>query len=115
MADVHEIEVSHEGPVTIIKINRPRVRNAINRATAQALKDAWLAFEADEKALVAILTGGDEVFCAGADLNGVDELAADVEGGGRATGIHALVCQQTDDRCGGRLLCGRWIRDSLLV
>lgn len=80
MADVHEIEVSNEGPVTIIKINRPRVRNAINRATAQALKDAWLAFEADEKALVAILTGGDEVFCAGADLNGVDELAADVEG-----------------------------------
>lgn len=80
MADAHEIEVSHKGPVTIIKINRPRVRNAINRSTALALKDAWMAFEADEKAMVGILTGGDEVFCAGADLKNIDELARDVEG-----------------------------------
>ncbi len=67
MPDKQEIEVSNEGPITIIRINRPRVRNAINRSTALALKDAWMAFEVDEKAMVGILTGGDEVFCAGAD------------------------------------------------
>lgn len=78
--DTKEVKVSHNGPVTIISINRPHVRNAINKSTAQALKDAWLDFEADENALVGILSGGDKVFCAGADLNNVDELVADVEG-----------------------------------
>ncbi len=80
MTETKEIEVSQEGPVTIIRIYRPRVRNAINKSTAQVLKDAWLAFETDEKALVGILTGGEEIFCAGADLNNVDELATDIEG-----------------------------------
>lgn len=78
--DTKEVKVTHNGPVTIISINRPHVRNAINKSTAQALKDAWLDFEADENALVGILSGGDKVFCAGADLNNVDELVADVEG-----------------------------------
>jgi enoyl-CoA hydratase len=50
--DTKEVKVSHDGPVTIISINRPHVRNAINKSTAQALKDAWLDFEADENALV---------------------------------------------------------------
>ncbi len=79
-SETKEIEVSHIGPITIISINRPRVRNAINKSIAQALKDAWLAFEADEKAMVGILTGGDKVFCAGADLHNVDELAAEIDG-----------------------------------
>jgi enoyl-CoA hydratase/carnithine racemase len=78
--DTKEVEVSHNGPVTIISINRPHVKNAINKSTAQALRDAWLDFETDENALVGILTGGDEVFCAGADLNSVDELGADIGG-----------------------------------
>ncbi len=63
-----EVEVTREGPITIIRIHRPQVRNAINGATAVALREAWLAFDADEGASVGILTGGDEVFCAGADL-----------------------------------------------
>ena len=78
--ETKEIEVSHNGPVTIISINRSHVRNAINKATAQALSDAWLDFEADENALVAVLTGGNKVFCAGADLHNLDELAADIDG-----------------------------------
>lgn len=63
-----EVEVTHDGPVTIIKLNRPHVRNAVNKAAADALREAWLAFDADDGALVGILTGGDDVFCAGADL-----------------------------------------------
>ena len=78
--DIKEIKVTHNGPITIISINRPHVRNAINKSTARALKGAWMNFEADENALVGILTGGDEVFCAGADLHDVDELAADING-----------------------------------
>jgi enoyl-CoA hydratase len=76
----NEIEVSHEGPITIIKLNRPHVRNAINKTTAQALREAWMTFEADEQARVGILTGGDEVFCAGADLRDIQGLAVEIEG-----------------------------------
>ncbi len=90
MTETKEIEVNHDGPVTIIRINRPRVRNAINKAAAQALRDAWLAFETDEKALVGILTGGDEIFCAGADLNEVDELVTDIEGDSGPLGFTRL-------------------------
>lgn len=39
-----------DGPVRIIQINRPHVRNAINKQAAQALKIAWKAFEEDEEA-----------------------------------------------------------------
>jgi enoyl-CoA hydratase/carnithine racemase len=91
MADAHEIEVSHNGPITMIKINRPYVRNAINRSTALALKDAWMAFEADEKAMVGILTGGDEVFCAGADLKNIDGLVTDIAGGTGPLGFTRLL------------------------
>lgn len=66
--------VTQQGAVTIIQINRPQVRNAIDGDTAQALRAAWLAFNADDEARVGILTGGDEVFCAGADLKRVDTL-----------------------------------------
>ncbi len=75
-----EVEVRRERAVTIMQINRPGVRNAINRVTADALREAWLAFEADESARVGILTGGDDVFCSGADLNEVAGFVADVDG-----------------------------------
>lgn len=72
-----DVEVTREGPITIIRIQRPQVRNAINGVTAAALREAWLAFDADESASVGILTGGDEVFCAGADLRDLAGLETD--------------------------------------
>lgn len=72
------VEVSHEGVVTIIRLNRPEARNAVNLETANALREAWLAFDADDNAKVGILTGGDDVFCAGADLKAVQELTTQV-------------------------------------
>src|SRR5947209_2022034 len=80
MAQSDEILVSHDGPITIITLNRPQVRNAINKPAADALYNAWMTFEADEQALVGILTGGDAVFCAGADLRDIAGLSGDIEG-----------------------------------
>lgn len=54
--------------VTTIIINRPEVRNAVDPPTAEALANAFREFEADEGAKVAVLTGADGFFCAGADL-----------------------------------------------
>lgn len=54
--------------VTTITITRPDRRNAVDPATAQALYDAFLEFEADADAKVAILTGAGGAFCSGFDL-----------------------------------------------
>jgi enoyl-CoA hydratase len=65
--------VEHDGPVTIVTINRPDVRNAVDGPTAALLADAFRAFDADNGQRVAILTGAGGTFCAGADLKGVAE------------------------------------------
>jgi enoyl-CoA hydratase/carnithine racemase len=54
--------------VTTITITRPHRRNAVNPATARALHAAFLKFEDDDSQKVAILTGSEGAFCAGADL-----------------------------------------------
>ena len=62
------VHFQSDGPVTTVTIDRPEVANAIDRPTAQALADAFRRFDADESASVAVLTGANETFCAGADL-----------------------------------------------
>ncbi|ACY13113.1 crotonase/enoyl-CoA hydratase family protein [Haliangium ochraceum] len=59
------------GPVTTVILDRPTMRNAVDRVTAQALADAFRAFDADEDARVAVLCGAGESFCAGADLHAI--------------------------------------------
>ena len=64
-----EILYDRRGDVVVITINRPEQRNAISKAVRLGLRAAFERFEADETALVAILTGsGDKAFCAGMDL-----------------------------------------------
>ncbi|MEW6298004.1 MAG: enoyl-CoA hydratase, partial [Thermodesulfobacteriota bacterium] len=46
-----------DGHVTTVILNRPEVRNAVDHATAQELKAAFLAFEADPEAYVGVLCG----------------------------------------------------------
>ncbi len=65
------VDVSQHGQVTIVTINRPQARNAVNGPTAEALAAAFRTFDADEESRVAILTGADGTFCAGADLKAV--------------------------------------------
>jgi enoyl-CoA hydratase len=57
-----------EGPITVVTIDRPAVRNAVDGATAAALADAFRRFDADPEQSVAILTGAGGTFCSGADL-----------------------------------------------
>lgn len=72
--------IRDDGPVRIIQIDRPQVRNAVDEQTAGALRAAWRDFDADENARVGILTGGDAVFSAGADLGDLAGLADEVVG-----------------------------------
>lgn len=60
--------VEREDGVTVVTIDRPEARNAVDRPTADALADAFREFDADASQHVAVLTGAGGTFCAGADL-----------------------------------------------
>ena len=65
------VRFDSEGPVAIVTIDRPARRNAVDRATAALLADAFRRFDADPALSVAILTGAAGTFCAGADLQAI--------------------------------------------
>ncbi|WP_236605846.1 crotonase/enoyl-CoA hydratase family protein [Sandaracinus amylolyticus] len=62
------VRVEKDGEITIVVIDRREAKNAVDRITAEALADAFRAFDADESARVAVLAGDHGTFCAGADL-----------------------------------------------
>jgi enoyl-CoA hydratase len=62
-----------EGPIAVITIDRPMVRNAVDAPTATLLAEAFRAFEEDRSSGVAVLTGAQGTFCAGADLKAVSK------------------------------------------
>lgn len=68
MSDASTVSYEADGPVTIVTIERPAARNAVNRPTAEALAAAFRRFDADQSSAVAILTGRGSSFCAGFDL-----------------------------------------------
>ncbi|HEY2005697.1 MAG TPA: crotonase/enoyl-CoA hydratase family protein [Solirubrobacteraceae bacterium] len=68
---IDAVSVRQEGPVWIVLLNRPARRNAVDGPTAQALADAFRAFDQEETASVAVLHGQGGEFCAGADLKAV--------------------------------------------
>ena len=65
------VTVHRDGAITTVSLDRPDARNAVDRATADALTEAFRAFDADPEAKVAVLHGEGGVFCAGADLKAV--------------------------------------------
>jgi len=70
------VRVEQDGPVTTVTLDRPEARNAVDRATAEALAEAFRAFDSDERRSVAVLTGAGGTFCAGADLKAMDNRVA---------------------------------------
>ncbi|MCX5610307.1 MULTISPECIES: crotonase/enoyl-CoA hydratase family protein [unclassified Streptomyces] len=85
MTSSEPVLVHRKDAVTTISLNRPHVRNAVDLATAQALADAFRAFDADPQGAVAVLYGEGGTFCAGADLKAIGDgkgnrVAADGDG-----------------------------------
>jgi enoyl-CoA hydratase len=68
-----EVRYERIGAAAVLTIDRPERRNAVDAATAQALREGFESFEADDEARALVLTGaGGEAFCAGADLKALD-------------------------------------------
>ncbi len=60
--------------VTVVRIDQGAVRTAVNSATADRLHDAFVAFEGDDSLRVAVLTGDEQAFSAGANLRDLPRL-----------------------------------------
>jgi enoyl-CoA hydratase len=65
------IEYEADYAVAVITIDRPEVANAIDRPAAEELAGALRRFEQDEALAIAVLTGANGTFCAGADLKAI--------------------------------------------
>lgn len=66
------VTYDRRGRTAIVSIDRPEAKHAIDDETALALRDAWRRFDDDETAAVGVLTGDEETFSAGADLEKMD-------------------------------------------
>ncbi len=75
MTTASAVRVEVRDEVWTVVLDRPARRNAVDRATAEALLDAFTRFEADPTAKVAVLWGAGGTFCAGADLKSIAEGA----------------------------------------
>ncbi|MGQ0842768.1 MAG: crotonase/enoyl-CoA hydratase family protein [Sporichthyaceae bacterium] len=81
------VQVVLDPPVAIVAIVRPEVRNAVDPATAQALREAFVRLGADDAVKAIVFTGHGGTFCAGYDLRafsaaGLDPTALDRLGPG---------------------------------
>jgi enoyl-CoA hydratase len=65
------VRVERRGRIAVVTIDRPHARNAVDGPTARLLVEAFRAFDADDALHVAILTGANGTFCAGADLKAI--------------------------------------------
>ncbi len=65
------VHYAKDGPIAVVTIDRPDVRNAIDRHTAELLADTFRTFDRDDSLSVAVLTGSSGTFCSGADLKAV--------------------------------------------
>lgn len=70
------IRIETTNRITTITIHRAAQRNAVDPATAHALYNAFLTFDADPDADIAILTGAGGAFCAGFDLKAAGSAEA---------------------------------------
>ncbi|SNR28953.1 crotonase/enoyl-CoA hydratase family protein [Actinomadura mexicana] len=69
--------VERDGHVVIVTMNRPEARNALSSSMLVGLADAWTYISDTPEVRVAILTGAEGTFCAGADLKAMGQQPSD--------------------------------------
>ena len=94
------VTYAREGAAAVLTIDRPERRNAVDRTTAEALREHFRTFVADDDARVLIVTGANNTFCAGADLKAMNNPAAAPEG---PMGFTRLQSPKPTDRKSTRL------------
>jgi enoyl-CoA hydratase len=75
----NEIQVDVDGPVRVVRLNRPERLNATNHVLHKALARVWPQIDADDDARAAVLTGAGRAFSAGGDYPYLADLAGDAD------------------------------------
>ena len=83
----HAVRIEKLEQVTVVTLDRPDVCNAVDAVTARALYAAFVAFDADEGARVAVFHGANGHFCAGWDLQRGAQLASEQGGAAALDGL----------------------------
>jgi hypothetical protein len=99
------VRVEKQGSVTTVILDRPDVRNAVDRVAAQALADAFRGFDADPEARAAVPWGSGGTFCSGADQKAIaagepNRVAPDGDGPCARLAPRAKCAPQRMDLCG---------------
>lgn len=68
MPEFIKVNPQYEKFVALIELNRPKELNALNRQLMLEIRDALRELDEDDNVRVVILTGGERVFAAGADI-----------------------------------------------
>lgn len=74
-----EIQVETDGPVRIVRLNRPEHLNATNHLLHQGLAELWPQIDADRQARAAVITGNGRAFSAGGDFSYIQEMTGNRE------------------------------------
>jgi enoyl-CoA hydratase/carnithine racemase len=72
-----EIQVEGDGPIRVVRLNRPEQLNATNHVLHQGIAELWPQVDADLDARAVVLTGNGRAFSAGGDFTYLDELTKD--------------------------------------
>jgi enoyl-CoA hydratase len=73
------LAVEADGPIRVVRLNRPDHLNATNHSLHRALADVFPQIDADADARVAVITGTGRAFSAGGDFDYLDELTEDAD------------------------------------
>jgi enoyl-CoA hydratase len=71
------LQVSMDGPIRVVRLNRPDHLNATNHALHRALADLFPQLDADADARAVVITGNGRAFSAGGDFDYLEELTKD--------------------------------------
>lgn len=74
-----EVRVEVDGPIRVVRLNRPDDLNAVDHALHRGLALVWSQLDDDPDARVAVVTGNGRAFSAGGDFGYLDELTRDAE------------------------------------
>jgi enoyl-CoA hydratase len=91
---MNEVVITRKERITVISINRPDVRNAVNYKTSKMLESAMEEFNRDSSQHVAIITGENGNFSAGADLSDAEKMSKEVLNKNGPMGFTRMVFQK---------------------
>ena len=74
-----DLEISQQGAVTVLTLNRPESRNALSEAMVDGLESALRDVEANPEVRAVVITGAGGAFCAGGDVRGMKERMANTD------------------------------------